>query len=137
MASTGYGDWGGGEPNGDTSENCVLSWKHWALNDLSCEAEICGACNLTASPTFVMRGLFLLYAVESFLMLFLGLCYGSKFDSDYGWTGEMTEAWSEKYTFRGFSTSLLSWESQHNHWKLSLYRYNYAQIWLFFNNKLI
>jgi hypothetical protein len=52
----------------------------------------------------------------------LGLCYGSKFDSHYRWTGEMLPDGEEKYTFQGFATSFLSWNGSIKSWVLNLNR---------------
>jgi hypothetical protein len=58
---------------------------------------------MKATPIFVLRG----------------LCYGSTFDAHYGWTGLRNQ--SEKYSFRGFSKSMLEWDQRNMEWKLFLY----------------
>jgi hypothetical protein len=100
--------WGVGQPNGDTKENCVVLWKEigWRWSDLNCGLKACGVCNIdNIPPTFYLRG----------------LCPGSMFDGLYGWTGEILDDGEEKFTFRGFTSSFLFWDSSKEYWKLTLY----------------
>ena len=53
-----------------------------------------------------------------FIVLTLGLCRGSSFDAHYGWTGEYSQG-TELYTFNGFKTSFLQYDSEKSHWKLT------------------
>ena len=92
--------WKNSEPNGDRRENCaVLEADHF--NDLNCGALNCGLCDINSAPIFVLRG----------------LCSDTIFDLHYGWTGEITGG-TNKYNFRGFEKSLLSWNTENNYWKL-------------------
>ncbi len=106
LTANSFSPWNPGEPNGDVRENCIISWEHGDWNDQSCDDPFCVACNVNERPVFIMKG----------------LCYGTKFDIHYGWTGEMAPGSSEMYSFRGFSTSYLFWDESRNEWKLTLYR---------------
>jgi hypothetical protein len=100
----GFHPWSPGEPNGDTLENCVELTLSGDWNDARCSKTRCTACNMKETPIFNMRG----------------LCIGSSFDADYGWTGETSED-SEKYSFRGFSKSIVVWKPTKMEWRLILY----------------
>ena len=58
LSEIGYSPWDDGEPNGDTQENCIVIRTIGKWNDISCDdTKLCVACNLTKTPSFVMRGL--------------------------------------------------------------------------------
>ena len=106
-----------GEPNGDIQENCVITrnvtnnyGQKTGWNDLSCDRSQCVVCNISTTPTFEMRG----------------LCFGSQFDAHFGWTGEFSND-SMLYSFRGFSKSILKWNSNEHQWILSLYGNNQSR----------
>ncbi len=46
LSSTNYSPWSPGEPNGDTRENCIVSWPGGAWNDQSCNNQYCVACDV-------------------------------------------------------------------------------------------
>ena len=52
--------------------------------------------------------------------MYLGLCSGSSFDQHYYWTGEYSKN-TELYYFRGFSSSLLTYDPKKSEWKLTMY----------------
>jgi hypothetical protein len=79
----GFHPWSPGEPNGDTQESCVELKNYELWNDEGCSSLRCTACQMKETPLFEMRG----------------LCVGSTFEANYGWTGEYS-AGSEKYSFR-------------------------------------
>ena len=82
--------------------------------DVTCETHLgCGICDMDTPPVYTMRG----------------LCSLSKFDSHYGWTGELSDGL--KYSFRGFAKSALFWNKTENYWQLQ-YNKN-ASIFAFFN----
>ena len=62
--------------------------------------------------------------VPSCLSFQTGLCPQSKFDVHFGWTGQILDNVERKFMFRGFSKSILTWESQDNAWKLATYSDN-------------
>ena len=93
-----------GEPNGDVIENCAVLRRQGTWNDLFCTAKTCATCLLESTPVFQMRG----------------LCIGTAFDFDFGWTGSW-ESSSEKYSFRGFSKSFIEWNNQKSEWNMTLY----------------
>ena len=47
-----------------------------------------------------------------------GLCFGTQFDANYGWTGDLEDNF---YSFRGYSNSILKKDKETGIWKLSLY----------------
>ena len=91
--------WQKSQPNGDRRENCVIMNNN-DFGDLNCEVGCCGACETDKTLVFVMRG----------------LCKDSKFDTHYGWLGELSKG--NKYSFRGFSNSFLYWDHEHQYWKI-------------------
>ncbi len=52
-----FSPWYPGEPNGDLKENCLEVFKSNGLwNDVGCERGRCALCNISTTPSFVMRG---------------------------------------------------------------------------------
>ena len=51
-----YHNWGAGEPNGDTMENCGTVNQESGWNDYDCQGEACVACEIPTTPVFVLRG---------------------------------------------------------------------------------
>ena len=49
-----------------------------------------------------------------------GLCYGTSFDAHFGWTGQL-DSIAEKYSFRGFTKSILQWNAIKKEWNITLY----------------
>ena len=102
-----YQHWDLGEPNGDIIENCIAQRsKGW--NDYSCNHKACAVCYIPKIPIYTMRG----------------LCFGTQFDADYGWTGNETE--SRYYHFQGFTKSMLTRDVQIKQWVLSLHTNPYV-----------
>ncbi|XP_078607411.1 polycystin-1-like protein 2 isoform X2 [Branchiostoma floridae x Branchiostoma japonicum] len=50
LASTGFTDWGGREPNGGTGENCVQYWGQNSWNDRGCNEPLGFTCEVQACP---------------------------------------------------------------------------------------
>ena len=97
------GFWVENEPNGKTTENCVvLRSLDGRFVDLGCETEldsICAICQLNNVPKFSLRG----------------LCHDSNLDSRYRWTGEVVLG---RYTFHGHKNSLMRWDPDRKRWLL-------------------
>ena len=51
-------------------------------------------------------------------MKFVGLCNPTLFDSNYGWTGEVSGQ-QEKYTFRGYRSSDMKFDEETNQWMIT------------------
>ena len=49
---------------------------------------------------------------------FVGLCNPTLFDSNYGWTGEVSGE-QEKYTFRGYRSSDMRFDEETNQWMIT------------------
>ena len=49
-----------------------------------------------------------------------GLCYGTAFDKHFSWTGLWDEE-TEHYYFRGYSNSIIKWNTKKKEWHLTLY----------------
>ena len=103
IQSVGVDLWRKSEPNGDLRENCVLL-DGFDFVDVNCNKKFCGICDMGESPILKLRG----------------LCEDTVFDVHYGWTGEFSPNDSdEKYTFQGFSSSSILWDSDKRYFKLS------------------
>ena len=98
------GFWRHDEPNGERLENCVgLDSKHQSFVDLPCTVKgtgLCGICDFGKAPAFSLRG----------------LCPSSKLDTQYIWTGEVSNG---KYTFNGLKSSFLQWNELSQQWKIT------------------
>ena len=96
--------WYPGEPNGLQLENCINIWKG-GLFDMSCDNDLsCSYCNLDRHPELTLRG----------------LCPGSKFDTKYYWTGNLSDLAGKtpRFTFQGISDSLIIWDSNSYSWTI-------------------
>ena len=103
IQSLGVDLWRKHEPNGDLRENCVVL-DGFDFADWNCNRKLCGICDMGESPILKLRG----------------LCKDTVFDVHYGWTGEFSPNDSdEKYTFQGFSSSSILWDSDKRYFKLS------------------
>ena len=54
------------------------------------------------------------------ILVVSGLCFGSKFDAHFGWTGRFAEN-SNLYTFSGYSKSHISWDKKKKEWRMAMY----------------
>ena len=95
------------EPNGGKLQQCLVIWtakdSEESWNDETCDRPYCAFCELERSPVVKMRG----------------LCLTSQFDTDYSWTREMVNA---RHSFRGYTNTDLSWDSDNKMWRLRVFR---------------
>ena len=98
-----------GQPNGGRSQNCgILNIENNQWNDISCT-------NPTACCTFCQMP-------SNLRMTLRGLCASSSLDTFYGLTEESKlQKSAEKFSFRGFSNSLLKWNESYQEWQISIY----------------
>ena len=71
-------------------------------NDMGCETPMCSFCNLDRAPDIQIRG----------------LCFESHFDNKYSWSNNMING---RHSFRGYTDTLLFWDSDVQLWKLESY----------------
>ena len=103
MTDVKYNPWFVGKPNGDVLENCVdVNGDRDSWNDIVCHRNICGFCELERAPDVQIRG----------------MCQKSRFDHRFGWIWNFVEG---RHGFRGFTDSLLTWNSTDSMWHIDLY----------------
>ena len=103
MTDIDYNPWFVGKPNGHVLENCVdADGSRDSWNDVICIKKVCGFCELERAPDIQIRG----------------FCETTKFDHRYSWMWDLV---NEKHGFRGFTDSLLIWNSEDSLWHIDLY----------------
>ena len=119
LGNASFAQWYLGEPNGNTLENCGVTWAvRNAWNDIPCHKIYCGYCELERAPDLQIRGKFIQKSNNDITQYDPGLCSKTKFDQRYSWT------WSKlngRHSFRGFIDTLLYWDDVNRQWKLDSY----------------